>query len=70
MVLVNVIRRFINIIPMQKSITQYDQSAVTYRFQIDRNYEGLDLGTAGWEWSIVWKNSLDVPCVILVDPII
>lgn len=55
---------------MQKSITQYDQSAVTYRFQIDRNYEGLDLGTAGWEWSIVWKNSLDVPCVILVDPII
>ena len=70
MVLVNVIRRFINTIPMQKSITQYDQSAVTYRFQIDRHYETLDLGSLGWEWSIAWKNSLDVPSMILVDPII
>ena len=70
MVLVNVIRRFINTIPMQKSITQYDQSAVTYRFQIDRRYETLDLGSLGWEWSIAWKNSLDVPSMILVDPVV
>ena len=52
---------------MQRSITQNDQHAVTYRFQIDRHYELLDLGELGWEWSIAWKNSLDVPDVILVD---
>lgn len=67
MIIVNVIKRFINIIPMQNSITQNDESAITYRFQIDRIYERLDLGESGWEWSIAWKNSLDIPCVILVD---
>ena len=67
MVYVNVIKRFINIIPMQKSITQNDQAVVTYRFRIDRHYERLDLGEYGWEWSIAWKNSLDVPDVILLD---
>lgn len=68
MVLVNVIRRFINIIPMQKSITQFDESAVTYRFQIDRIYENFDLGENGWEWTIAWKNSLDRPNAIMVTP--
>ena len=66
MVLVNVIRRFINTVPMQKNITQNDESVVTYRFQISRQYQNLDLGIPGWEWSIAWKNSLDVPDVLLV----
>lgn len=69
MVLVNVIKRFINIIPMQKSITQNDELSVTYRFQIARKYEDLDLGTDDWEWTLAWKNSLDIASAVFLTPV-
>lgn len=67
MVIVNVIKRFINTIPMQKTISQNDEIAMTYRFQIERHYNGLDLGLTDWEWSIAWNNSLDESNAFLID---
>lgn len=55
---------------MQRSITQNDQLAVTYRFVIDRHYENLDLGDLGWEWSMAWKNSLDIPNAVLLESVV
>ena len=69
MVLVNVIKRFINTIPMQQNISQNDENVITYRFQIERNYEGLDLGANDWEWSIAWRNSLDEPNALLINDV-
>lgn len=67
MVIVNVVKRFINTIPMQKTISQYDEIATTYRFKIERHYNDLDLGLRDWEWSIAWNNSLDESNAFLID---